>query len=395
MEDLPNEILREIFSPLAFRDLLSASLVSHHILRVVQPILYKKPNLLQDYNYRDPLPLFLRTMLLAPCRERLASHVRSFRVEIGHLGETPPPDSAERGAYIVRLLGVFPRLTSLTLHAPYQGRGTGYEHLEAALQHPTNLPAALLTIRKFKSEETNMFTGVKTSLLVSLMCLPSIRIIFVSATDFLEDGRITDQEMDECAASAAPRAGTSPVTELTLRYGDILPKSMATILMLPKALIRFNYETKMDDFDLLGIGRALLPLQHSLQHLQLHFHETEDPYFEAPTRDTIGSLRGWTSLRILHIQIVSLLGRKTDGVLCLADVLPLGLRMLVVEHDNCWGAGKAVQQVTAALEQGVLTALREVWVYSFDRTRTSEVEDRFLNACIKAGVKCAVRAKLD
>lgn len=393
MEDLPNEILREIFSPLPSKDLLSASLVSHHILRIVQPILYEKPSLLQDYNYRDPLPLFLRTILLAPCRERLAGHVRSFRVEVGHLGEIPPSDSAERGAKIVRLLGLFPRLTSLTLCAPYEGRGTGYEDLEAALQHPTNLPAALLSIRKFKSEEINMFTGVKTSLLVSLMCLPSIRNIFVSVTDFLEHGQLTDKEVDECAASAAPCAGTSPVTELTLRYGDILPKSMETILMLPKALIRFNYETKMADFDLRGIGRALLPLQHSLKHLYLQFYETEGPFSEPAKRDTIGSLRGWTSLRILHIQIVSLLGRKTDGILCLADVLPPGLRVLVVEHDKCWWAGKAVQQVTGALEQGVLPALREVWVYSHDRTRTRAVEDRFLNACTKAGVECGVRAK--
>lgn len=395
MEDLPNEILCKIFSALSCKDLLSASLVSHHILRIVQPILYKKPTVLPDYNYRDPLPLFLRTILLAPCRESLAGHVRSLKVAIGHLGETTPPDDAERGTKIVQLLGLLPRLTSLTLGADYARCGTGYEQLEAALQHPTNLPAALLTIRKFKSEGTNMFTGVKTSLLVSLMCLPSIRNIFVSITDFFADGQITDKEMDECAASAAPCASTSPITELTLRYGDILPKSMATILMLPKALIRFNYETKMADFDLRGIGRALLPLQHSLQHLYLQFHETEGPYFEPTMRDTIWSLRGWTSLRILHIQIVSLLGWKTDGVLCLADVLPLGLQVLVVEHDDCWQAGKAVQQVTGALEQGMLTALREVWVYSFDHTRTSEVEESFQNACIRAGVKCAVRAKLD
>lgn len=392
MQNLPNEILREIFALVPCKDLLSASLVSHRILHIVQPILYEKPNVLQDYDSRDPLPLFLRTLLHSPSRERLAGHVRSLDLDMRHLADTPPAEYAERGAKIVRLLGLLPRLTSLDLGAPYEGRGSGYEDIEAAVRNSANLPLALRTVRKFISYERTRFTGVTTSLLATLMCLPSISEIFVSVTDVLEDGPVTDQEVDEFATVVAPRIGTSPVTDLTMRYGDIRSKSLAAILTLPKALIRFTYVTMMPDFNLLGIGHALLPLQHSLQCLHLQFYDTRGPCAEQKRRDSIGSLRGWTSLQSLQIQLMSLLGRLIDDSPALADVLPLALRVLRIDYDTSWTAGEVVQQVTGALEQGELAALREVWVYSDDESRTKKVEDRFLHACYKANVKSGIRA---
>lgn len=106
------------------------------------------------------MPLFLRTLLHAPCRVRLASYVRSLGLDTfdpepvrnAEIAPLPVPalnhgfDSdtfTEQGPQLILLLGLLPRLTCLNLPDLFQDTGTVYEHLKNALEQRTNLPVAL------------------------------------------------------------------------------------------------------------------------------------------------------------------------------------------------------------------------------------------------------------
>lgn len=221
------------------------------------------------------------------------------------------------------------------------------------------------------------------------MDLPAIRRIIISPTE-----EVTDEAVAHFVTATAPVAGTSPVTELTMNDGRMAIKSLEAILKIPKGLSRFTYNTMMAEFDLLGVGRTLIPLQHSLQHLDIQFYNREAHCAEQALRDTIGNLRGWTSLRILDIQIMTLLGRKRDHVLYLADILPPNLLELRIQYDRYWPAGDVVQQVIGVLERGELASLRGLWVWPCHDSRTRELEERLFEACKNANVRRWVAAKL-
>lgn len=175
-------------------------------------------------------------------------------------------------------------------------------------------------------------------MLVALLDLPSIRTITVSMVD---DPMETESFVDAMAAAA----GTSLVTELNLQYRVTPITLLAGILKIPKALTSFSYSTEGPfwEHDIVSFGQALVPLQHSLQRLDIDFTNTpcfncyRSPFVTYPTDPypSIGSLRGWETLHTLQLSLVVLLAelRERPRPVSLANFLPLGLRSLVVYDD--------------------------------------------------------------
>lgn len=165
IEDMPNEILHNIVSRLGGQDLLATSLVSHSLYNIAQSLLYGKIYLYMDTgNQRDnhvlilvnydqslvsgSVPLFLRTMLLAPAREAFAHYVRTLTLDLA-----PPPRPTipfsdidlltaaalnlgfndhpltEQDAQIILIFRLLPRLTSPELWNVAQVGGFGYKLL--------------------------------------------------------------------------------------------------------------------------------------------------------------------------------------------------------------------------------------------------------------------------
>lgn len=404
LEEVPNEILHEIISRLCPTDLVCTSTVSRHFQSISQAPLYRNP-LLRVWGKKDtPLQLFLRTLLLSPDRQTLASYVRSLTVEL-EARTAPKPDSLDislltaaaislgfndhplsaQGAQIVLLLRLLPRLNILDLWALDEGRGLGYTYFEDVLQPPLTLPLALQTIYEFRSVGTTSATGVTPMILVALMALPSIRKIVVAVTD-------EDIESEDFLTAAAAAAGTSRVTELHLLYGDLTHRSLGAILKIPQALTRFSYSTMVAHsyFELVEFGEALAPLRSSLQHMWIDFADTErlgDEDMDEDCYDTIGSLRGWEVLQTLDCPLMALLGRsRTAGSRRLSDMLPLGLHILRVVGDHYWTTGEVVDQVVGLLEQGGIPALQGLEVVFTGEVLAVGMKERLSRACERSHV---------
>lgn len=404
IKDMPNEIMHNIFSHLCCKDLTAASLVSHRFHSISLPSLYEQPDLMLHNKSPRPalLLLFLRTLLVAPRRETLAGYVRSLGVELSfgaqptahnaglalvtvaasNLGFNDHPLTAQ-GNQIVLLLRLLPRLNDLSLLLPDVGRGTSYEYIQDALHCPTTLPIGLQNLHEFRSQCYSWCAGVTREILVGLLNLPSIRIITVSVVDH-------DAETEQFLAAATDAASKSLVTELNLCGSYSLLMSFKVILTIPKALARFSYFSSSCPayFNLIAFGKALVPLQPSLEFLCIQFLDSERlSTDQQKPNDTIGTLRGWNTLHTLKIALMALLGRVVEGSLCLADLLPRGLRSLVIFGDCYWPVNDLVDQVVTVLERGEMVALRELTVAVFSwMVVPPAMEERLRRACEDAHV---------
>lgn len=373
IKHLSNEILHAIFSLLTSKDLLATSLVSHLFHANSACSLSKEASFdISDYppSTRELLQLFLRTLLVASGNETLASHVRSVVVDIAstvpktYPRPTPGPHPdiellsaaairlgfnehplTSRGTQLVLLLRLLSNLTFLTLRSPAGAFGSSKTEFNATLDSLITLPSGLHSLREFKFDSANG-PYMETRLLAALMALPSIRKITVAFV------------IGDYTATAA---GTSRVTELTILSSHLSTESLAEILTLPEALTRFTYAVagRFWFFPLALFGRALLPLEDSVEYLNIDLSNLDlNEYstqvdvipMDVPPVDTIGSLRGWYNLRILEIPLLALLGRSVAGGLCLSDLVPVRLKEIVVHDDAYSSVKQMVRQVIGLLE---------------------------------------------
>lgn len=295
---IPNEILLNVLSRVIPADLLATSLVSHSFHTISQSLLYKQPYLgnkvnansthLDSYGefpMKGPVARFLRTLLLAPRRGTLAAYVRTLIVDLDPVTASAPPSPGidiltaaalncgfdeqhltDQGAQMGLLLHLLPRLTFLELRVGDPPGAVCFRHLQDSLRCPETLPIALRNIHDFKSISTSPLNGITPTMLVALLDLPSIRTITVSMVD---DPMETESFVDAMAAAA----GTSLVTELNLQYRVTPITLLAGILKIPKALTSFSYSTEGPFWEhgIVSFGQALVPLQHSLQRLNIDF----------------------------------------------------------------------------------------------------------------------------
>lgn len=281
-----------------------------------------------------------------------------------------------QGAQLVVLLRLLPRLTSLSLVIPNRGDGTYEEHFEAALTRPLTVPIGLQNLCEFRIG--GLGNIVMYDALLALMALPSIRKITTAAVG----GDVRTPIPD----------GTSTVTDLTIGSSYLSNEALEAILRVPKALTRLSYTTTgiFWYFPLYTFGRAFLPVQNTAQHLCIDLanldprhHDHEMPQWR---KDTIGCLRGWGALHTLEIPLLALLGRFVDVKLRLGDVLPLGLRRLVVYDDWFCPAEAMVQRLVGLLECGEIAALRELKVVVKFKAVPGEMEEALRIACEQAEV---------
>lgn len=425
IQDMPNEILHSILSYLHTVDLLSISMVSHSFHTTSLSLLYKEPylglndeaksskatalDINSELHPQESVALFLRTLLRVPGGETFADHVRTLIVDLNDLVPRPTVRSTgidlltaaasnrgfdnhhltEQGAQIVLILRLLPRLSSLELRAGNLRGAADYKHLKNALMFPTTLPIGLQNIHIIKSIGASTLTGITPMMLVALLDLPFIRTITVPIT---HDPQDSEQFMD----AAASAAGTSTVTELNLHYGEIPITSLAVILKIPRSLTYFSYASDGPFWDDNSFGKSLVPLQQALHGLDIDFTNMAcfswDRYpidgYPPTGYPTIGTLRGWEKLDTLKLPLVILLGEMwnpASGV-CLVDLLPLGLRSLVVYDDWSWSGVELADQLVKVFEGGQMVALRELTVVGTWEIVTAEVKERLERVCRVAGV---------
>lgn len=403
IQSLPNEIFISILSCLPRSDLVNTSLVSHRLYAISQPLLYKKVTLISGGDNPTALYVFLRT-LLTPGREYLTLLVRTlvldwdnfeyippvapksetalFTTKASHLGIGDPLES--EGAQVVMLMHLFPRLHALHLIPPQFS--DDFEELMEEHHATTDaamLPRSLQSIREFSWSWFAGQTGISSTMLLTLLRLPSIRDINVHIIDEVEWPHPGTKD----TIAVPDYTGVSGVTHLKFRYGNISPSSLTRILKLPRALTHFSYRAKEGfNFNFADLGAALRPLRHSLRHLDLDlFWGIGHIQFEVVPRTTLGSFQDWPVLRYLRIPMMPLLGKDRSDLL--AYMLPVGLCELEILSDPYWLFPDVVGEVVVMLgrKASMLPSLRELKIV--DKSTCLEVVQKLRAACKVANVE--------
>lgn len=401
-QQLPDELVLQILSSVDLSDLVHASLVSHRMRNISQPLLYREPSLITSNQYPSSLQLLIRT-LLDPRSEALATHVRCLIVDWDDGGMLE--DESDQAlftaamrrigisfdynslcAQVILLLHLLPQLHSLQFLPPGE-----FDYFEDCMNllHPekpiTELPIAFQSLREFGYERGSFSHGLSVMTLLGLLKLPYIRSI-----DTTLDRWINFWDDTNVNTAAATAVATSAVTHLRLTRGTLSISTLSQILKIPRALTHFSYHPRCVSirYNFRGLGRALQPLRGSLTHLVLDFWTQDARPTNRLSIRTIGSLRDWPALRSVHCTLLPLLGsafpRQSRH---LADVLPAGIRELEIERDQYWTPGEVVSELLLLLEQreAMVPALKKVAVYR--HIKTPEVREKLTVACEEAGVE--------
>lgn len=321
LEAIPNETLLNILSLLSTQDLLNSSLVSQRFYDLVQIPLYR------HVAFPDPevpartssLSLLLRTLLRHPTGQIPTRNTRSLCV----YDETCDDDTGPFGEQLIQLLSQMPRLELLEIWPCSHSE----EALFDCLNTPSDWPDALQNLREFRCTGCELGDGLPIDLVIELMALPSLRTLVVCVDDH------TDVYLDTAYEF------TSGITTLELVDCHITDEWLAVILTIPRSLSSLIYRLPPDcSFDLEELGKALLPLQGSLENLFLDFTQLRlESDIEEDIEDdrcAIGSFRDWRCLKSLDIPLEVLLGWSADLYPDLHTVLPVGLRTLRLRHDG-------------------------------------------------------------
>lgn len=236
-EDLPNEVLSEILLCLSCVDLRNISLVSHFVNVIAEPFLYASiSGKCTTQTWITPL---LRTILARPV---LGRHVRVlhfnwyssavidshssdhtlFSTAARRLGLSDRPWREDAQARL--LLHFVPNLQDLKA----DGSPLLYEFLQSG---PTS--QLLPSLRRFVEVG---FTSTVT-LLAAVMQFPSIREITVHTWSAGQDAS---------QPSLIPFRGKSPVTHMSLIYGNTTNFMLNEILQVPRALTHFTYGDSLE-----------------------------------------------------------------------------------------------------------------------------------------------------
>lgn len=365
IEHCPPEISSTIIACLSGNDLVSASRVSRDWHTIAQPLLYRKPILVNRVEPPSALYMFVRT-LLSTGGEILAKHVRSLTLGWDNYECEPPAepqsdlelftDAASRlglgdpfvsdGAQVVLLMHLLPSLRTLEVITP-EDMDEFDELIKShhATKTTASLPLALQSIREFIWCTGHTNRGVSSTMLLTLMRLPCIRIIDVIMVNEVERPSTGTTIANIATANSA-------VTHLTLSSPEMPTRLLAGILKLPRALTHFSYRGRFgNSFSIPELSTALQPLQLTLRHLDLDtFWCSGGPMMQHSGITTpLGSLRGWPVLCSLRISLLLLLGTRQS--LSVASLLPAGLRELEFLSDCYWNIEDLENEVMAMLDQ--------------------------------------------
>ncbi|KAL0636955.1 hypothetical protein Q9L58_004058 [Maublancomyces gigas] len=170
------------------------------------------------------------------------------------------------------------------------------EILLDAMNHTTNLPLALRTVRNITVSVPQSIYGLAPPILLSLLRLPQINSLKTGLVQEIED------------SFPVLHHSTSTVTKLEIEF----PCSYTTLLhmlQMPKALTHLSYRRSSLEMDLTPemLGSALKPVRSSLEHLDIDFEDSLDEDMDPP-HARISSLRLWPALRSLKCPLTLLLG---------------------------------------------------------------------------------------
>lgn len=138
-------------------------------------------------------------------------------------------------------------------------------------------------------------------------------------------------------------------------------------------------------------AEALAPLKNSLQTIVLDFsvlrnRSGDDVSDEGPAT----TLHDWPALRHVSTSLVPLLGMvvRPDSLGRLGNMLPPGIRTLLILRDNFWSGDEAALELVLLLEQKeTLVPMLESVAVCENVDMTREMENRVKSACVTAGVR--------
>lgn len=351
---VPVEILRQIFSYLVFADLVRVPLVSPSWYAVSVELLYRHPRI-----FPDSLINFLRT-ILTPSFEIQRTHVRTlsltwrtfdiapidpvvlsiFRDAAEHHG-LRLPTFLSRDSLVPLLLHLLPRIDTLHLFPP--AGPTRHNAFLGTTPTSVHLPLALRSVRHISCTWFSHLRGVSSQMLLTMLGLPNIHSLEVHLLSDIDDRFPTATSV------------SSGVSRLHISYSEISLTSLASILLVPRALRQLLFSSihsdTSDSPD--ALYDALAPLRPMLELLELHFRSanrwTVAPVLRLPQRETF---QHWPVLWRLRCPMRLLLGDAAGtDTRHIWEVLPRGIRELAVCIDFRWNNTDVVEQLQSLLDR--------------------------------------------
>lgn len=192
-----------------------------------------------------------------------------------------------------------------------------------------------------------------------------------------------------------PHFRCSGVTHLTLQHGNMTVGALTFIMHLPRALTHFSYA----DAQLDPLGGWYLPIfrlglscaRETLESLTLGLCSALEDDEGWGVDGRIGDLREWPVLTRVEASMMAMLGPPETVVGGLVDVLPKGVReVVVVRGAGDWAVGVVgvVEQVEKMVLSGALRSLEKVGIQGvvvWDRERQA-----LRAACDMAGVQLVI-----
>lgn len=243
---------------------------------------------------------------------------------------------------------------------------------------PHNLPVWLRQLRHIRDSWVEALIGIDWNTLLALFFLPSIQSIDIHIEYGFE-----------------PLIHTGPlssVTELTLRAGRISTSSLGIILSVPCALKHFalvDFEILDSVFNAQALGAALRPLRGTLRYLRVglcDYWNMGPEVLGDGTANTIGGFSDWPALKSLRCSLTLLVGRGMEGAISgLAGVLPIGIREVAIEADQCWSGKETADVIEELMGQKDMCGLESLAVITVGIKVRGNVE-RVRVACQDVGV---------
>lgn len=433
LDQIPNELLEEIFSSFDSPDLASISLVSRHLHVVAEPFLYRVVRLTYHGSTPSAFRLFSRTIL---DRSELARYVQvlALRWIITEVAEI-----RIRGCDMVHFTSLGNQVVPREPQT-YSASGSGTIELSKTSKWIEYLTVAW---RKWRNKY-DIFNSVADALLLFYL-LPSLQCLDVLApgdtleaiTDFLRNHyglphgslpmsfhslrelrlkcsergsficpfsmlasfqlcslrklNISHLDMNEPKSlDNGSKPGTSPITHLSIRPNRSSKALLATTMAYPRALTHLELVYTIgnnNSFQGPLFGTTLQPLRDTLQQLTIYLVNYPKIRLYHATNYIIGSLRDWPFLRRLRCPLVVLLGREWEpGVYALGELLPKVIVQFVVEVDGFCGLNNVVDEVVGLVRRKKecgLDLFRELAVLDVTEDHIQQLQA----PCVAAGVE--------
>lgn len=401
--DLPYEMLDEIVSYLSFPDVVSSSVVSKKFHAVCQPVLYRSCRVVNNQHLPNGIKDFLCALvthgngslaskvqsLTIVCDIALSTgsltgdqllHISRAGVHVAHAGiyrQNTPQDTL-----LVTLLHLLSRLEFLDI-------GKIQTHVRfhrLLLSHypfdPTNLPVAFQSIREFRCERLFPNGGITVRTLLMLLDLPSLRTVKVHI-------------IEDVLGDPIETPPTSKVTSLSVSYHMKRIWSLSRILSRTSPLESFSYRitNSVVCSHAVRLGVDLEPHMNTLCYLSLNCFSMTDYSTASGGTYAIGTLRNCPMLRTLVTSLLPMVGTGMGRprMRNLVDVLPRGLRKLVILRDLYWSQAEGIMALRDVLaeKQSKIPMLEAVGIVPVPGFMTA-ASINLTRACAEANVTLAI-----